>query len=146
MEGNCRNIYYNARRASGFTQERWAEHLGVSPEAVRQYESGKIMPSDDIVLQMAEISEQLKLPYWHLQRKSRLAGAILPELEENKGLPEAVLDLLIQIDDFKTDGLPKLMRIAADGQISDEELADYDHAVEQLQQLIRKAFDLSYAK
>ena len=146
MEGNFRNIYYNARRASGFTQERWAEHLGVSPEAIRQYESGKIMPSDDIVLQMAEISEQLKLPYWHLQRKSRVAAAILPELEENKCLPEAVLDLLIQIDDFKTDGMPKLMRIAADGQVADEETADYNHAIEQLQELIRKAFDLSYAK
>ena len=146
MKEDCKNIYRIARDASGFTQERWSEHLGISPEAVRQYEAGKIMPSDDIVLRMAEVSGVLMLPYWHLQRKSRIAAAILPELEEQKGLPEAVLALLIQIEDFQADGMPKLVRIAADGRISDEERPDYEKAVSQLQDLIRKAFDLGYAK
>lgn len=146
MKDNCRNIYYNARKASGFTQERWAEHLGISTEAVRQYEAGTIMPSDDIVLQMAEISEQLKLPYWHLTRKSRIAASILPELDDQKGLPEAVLGLLIQIEDFQSGGMQQLVRIAADGKISSDEEAAYDAAIEQLRDLIRRAYQLGYAK
>lgn len=146
MKDNCRNIYYNARKASGFTQERWAEHLGISTEAVRQYEAGTIMPSDDIVLQMAEISEQLKLPYWHLTRKSRIAASILPELDDQKGLPEAVLGLLIQIEDFQSGGMQQLVRIAADGKISSDEEATYDAAIEQLRDLIRRAYQLGYAK
>ena len=78
MKDNCRNIYRIARDTAGLTQERWAENLGISVEAVRQYEAGTIMPGDDIVLQMAEISGQLILPYRHLVRKSRVAAAILP--------------------------------------------------------------------
>ena len=56
MKENFGNIYFNARKAAGLTQERWAEFLGISPEAVRQYENGIIMPGEDILLQMADIS------------------------------------------------------------------------------------------
>ena len=34
------NIYRQARETAGMTQQRWAEMLGVSTEAVKQYESG----------------------------------------------------------------------------------------------------------
>ena len=30
MQDTCRNLYYNARKAAGLTQERWAEVLGVT--------------------------------------------------------------------------------------------------------------------
>ena len=71
---------------------------------------------------------------------------ILPELEEQKGLPEAVLGLLIQIEDVQSSVMPKLVRIAADGRISEEERDDYSAAVGQLQELIRKAFAIGFAK
>ena len=56
MKEHCRNIYQTARRTAGSTQEHWAEQIGVSVEAVRQYEGGIIMPSDEVVLRMAEVS------------------------------------------------------------------------------------------
>ena len=146
MKDNCRNIYRIARDTAGLTQERWAENLGISVEAVRQYEAGTIMPGDDIVLQMAEISGQLILPYRHLVRKSRVAAAILPELDDELGLSETVLSLLIQIDDFREDGLRKLTRIAADGKVSQEEADTYDDAMRQLQRLVALAMSLSYIK
>lgn len=146
MKDNCRNIYRIARDTAGLTQERWAENLGISVEAVRQYEAGTIMPGDDIVLQMAEISGQLILPYRHLVRKSRVAAAILPELDDELGLSETVLSLLIQIDDFREDGLRKLTRIAADGKVSQEEADTYDEAMRQLQRLVALAMSLSYIK
>lgn len=40
------------------TQERFAEALDISVESVRQYESDKIMPSDDVVTRMVEVSGQ----------------------------------------------------------------------------------------
>lgn len=146
MDTKSRNIYESARVAAGMTQERWAEHLGISADSVRKYEGGKMMPSDDIVLKMAEISDMLKLAYWHLQRKSRIAAAILPELDAELGLPEAVLSLLIQIDDFREDGLPKLVRIAADGKIDESEAEAYDRAMRQLSDLIRSAVALSLGR
>lgn len=145
MERDARNIYRNARTASGMTQERWAEHLGISPDSVRRYESGEMMPADDIVIEMAELSGQHILAYWHLVRKSRIASVILPELDQ-AGLPEAVLSLLIQIDDFREDGMKKLLRIAADGKIDDSEAEAYEDAVIQLAKLIAAAMALGYAK
>lgn len=146
MKERSGNIYRNARQTAGLTQERWAEYLGISPEAVRQYEGGIIMPGDEVVLKMAEVSGMHILAYWHLVRKSRLAAKILPELEEQKGLPEAVLGLLIQLDDFREDGMKKLVRIAADGKIDEEETEDYLRILEQLRELLRRGYELSYAE
>ena len=146
MKTSFGNIYRNARQASGLTQERWAEMIGVSAEAVRQYEAGTIMPGDDVLLMMADISGMKILPYWHLSRKSRIAGAILPDLDDQKGLPEAVLGLLIGIDDFKTVGLPQLLRIAADGKVSRDEEEAYRQAMGQLMDVVRLAYACGYAK
>lgn len=140
------NIYRNARITAGLTQERWSEYLGISPDSVRKYENGEMMPADDVLLMMADISGLKILPYWHLSRKSRIASAILPELNEQACLSEAVLGLLIAIDDFKTDGLAKLTRIAADGKVDESEREDYASAVDQLEELVRRAYDLAYAK
>ena len=130
MEQKSPNIYKNARITAGLTQERWSEYLGISPDSVRKYEAGEMLPGDDVVLKMAEVSGQLILPYWHLTRKSRIAAAILPELEEEKGLPEAVLGLLIQID----------------GRITENEAEDYERAISQLSVLVSRAMALGYAK
>ena len=146
MKERSGNIYRNARQTAGLTQERWAEYLGISPEAVRQYEGGIIMPSDEVVLKMAEVSGMHILAYWHLVRKSRLAAKILPELEEQKGLPEAVLGLLIQLDDFREDGMKKLVRIAADGKIDEDETEEYLRILEQLRELLRRGYELSFAE
>lgn len=145
MAKDARNIYRNARIASGMTQERWAEHLGITPDSVRRYESGEMMPADDIVIQMAELSAQHILCYWHLVRKSRIAAVILPELDQ-LGLPEAVLGLLIQIEDFRDTGMKKLLRIAADGKVDDDEAADYEDAIRQLTAVVRSAMALGYSK
>ena len=146
MKERSGNIYRNARQTAGLTQERWAEYLGISPEAVRQYEGGIIMPSDEVVLKMAEVSGMHILAYWHLVRKSRLAAKILPELEEQKGLPEAVLGLLIQLDDFREDGMKKLVRIAADGKIDEDETEEYLQILDQLRELLRRGYELSFAE
>lgn len=146
MQEDCGNIYRNARKAAGLTQERWAEYLGISVEAVRQYEGGLIMPGDEILLRMADISGVKILPYWHLSRKSRLAATILPELEDQRGLSEAVLSLLIQIENFEGDGLRSLIRIAEDGHVSPEEAGDFDEALRQLRDVVRSAYALGYAK
>lgn len=146
MKEDCGNIYRNARRTAGLTQERWAECLGLAPETIRQYESGIIMPSDEVVTAMSEVSGQHILCYWHLVRKSRIAANILPELEEQKCLPEAVLSLLIMIDDFREDGLVRLTRIAADGKVSRDEAEDYDEALRQIRELVRRAYACGYAE
>ena len=145
MENDCRNIYRAARRAAGLTQERWAEVLGISPDAVKQYEAGKILPGDEVVLAMTEVSGLTALGYWHLVNKSRVAGRILPNLCR-RTLAEAVLNLLNKTDDFTRGGLEDLKRLAADGKISAEEVVAYGEALAQLREVIAAAYELEYAE
>lgn len=145
MQSDYRNIYQDARRTAGLTQERWAELLGISVDAVRQYETDRILPSDEVVLRMAEAAGQQIICYWHLIHKSRVAASLLPELDR-KRLPEAVLSLLVAVQHFQDDGMRELTRIAADGKISQEEQADYMTAMEQLQSVVREALHLQFAE
>ena len=93
------NIYYNARKTAGMTQARWAEMLGVAEESVRRYEAGTMMPADDIVLRMADLSGLQILGTWHLRLKSAVAADVLPEVQRLP-LAQAVVQLLDAIDDF----------------------------------------------
>ncbi len=145
MQDDYRNIYLNARRTAGLTQERWAEVLGISVESVRLYEGGMNMPSDNVVLRMAEVAGQHIICYWHLLAKSRVAAGILPEITE-KPLPEAVLDLLVKLQDFSEDGMQDLTRIAADGMVAAEEREAYTYAMAQLRALVAAGLHMEYTK
>ena len=65
-----RNIYKTARKVAGLTQERWAEAVGVSVDSIRGYETGAVVPADETVRAMAEISGLSPLAYWHLCNKA----------------------------------------------------------------------------
>lgn len=145
MEQEYRNIYKSARRAAGLTQERWAEVLGISVDSVRQYETGRVLPPDEVVLAMAEVAGQTILGYWHLVNKSRVAGRILPLLRV-RTLPEAVLNLLTRVEDFSRGGLEDLKRLAADGKIDADEVIAFGEALSELRELIAAAYELEYAK
>ena len=145
MEPDYRNIYRDARQTAGLTQERWAELLGISADSVRQYETDRMTPSDEVVLRMAEAAGQQIICYWHMVRKSRIAAKLLPELDRTQ-LPEAVLQLLVSVQQFEGDGLHELIRIAADGKISPEEQKAYGAALEQLRAVISAALTVEYAE
>lgn len=145
MQEVCRNLYYNARRTAGLTQERWAEALGISVESVRLYEGGVNMPSDEIALRMAEVAGQQIICYWHLLQKSKAAASLLPQVEK-KPLPESVLNLLVKMKDFMHDGMQELARIAADGRVDPEERKAYNYAMQQLRELLAAGMCVEYAE
>ena len=145
MERDYRNIYRYARKRTGFSQEYWAEMIGVSADAVRQYEAGRMLPSDDVALAMSEVAGWRALCYRHLIQKSLAAQKILPELQE-KTLPEAVLSLLCRVEDFSRGGLEDLKRLAADGRISADEVVAFGEALAELREMIGAAYELQYAR
>lgn len=146
MQENYRNICKIGRTTAGMTQERWAEAIDYSVESVRLCEAGKMMPSDDVVLRMVEVSAQPVLGYWHLLNKSRMAAQILPEVESTP-LPQAVIQLILRIRDFaekhRTD---KLMEIAADGRIDDMERDDFNAIVQELDAVVQAVMQLKYSE
>ena len=86
------------------------------------------------------------LGYWHLQNKSRMAAAILPQVESTP-LPQAVLQLILRIRDFaerhRTD---RLMEIAADGRIDHLERETFDTIVAELDAVVQAVMQLKYAE
>ena len=139
------NIYYNARKTAGMTQARWAEMLGVAEESVRRYEAGTMMPADDIVLRMADLSGLQILGTWHLRLKSAVAADVLPEVQRLP-LAQAVVQLLDAIDSFEEKHHARtLISIAADGQVCPEEQEMFDRVVRDLQPLIRAALQIDFA-
>lgn len=144
METNYANIYFSARKTAGLTQERWAELLGLSVDAVGQYERDVILPSDEVVLRMAEAAGQQIVCYWHLLHKSRVAGTVLPDVER-KPLPQAVLNLLDRFEDFSEGGMKDLIRIGADGKVDRREAELFDRCLRDLRELIQAAYELHYA-
>lgn len=146
MQDNYKNIYRLARETAGLTQARWAEALGVSVEAVAQYEAGKIMPSDDVVSRMVEVSVLPALAYWHLRHKSTVAAQLLPAVERLP-LPQAVIQLLVRMRDFHDHHrADHLMDIAADGRVDLLEEKLLHEIVEELHGIIQAAMQVEYAE
>lgn len=146
MERNFGIIFKNARNTAGLTQERWAETLGVSVDAVQNYEYGRNFPTEETVLLMADISGYKILPYQYMSMKSRIGGEILPELDDRVSLPKAVLRLMVVLKDLQDLWTPKLMRMAADGKITEDEAAQFKSCMNQLTELTKCVYDLKYAE
>lgn len=146
MERESRNIYKIARKTAGYTQERWAEAVGVSVESVRNYEAGTQTPSEEIVKAMCEISGLTQLSYWHLCQKSSLAAEILPEVE-TVPLPQAVCAMSSSIRNFvRNERDARLLDMAADGKIDEMERQEFDEIVNELRYIVKAAMQLWYAE
>lgn len=142
MSEECRNIYKNARRAAGFTQEAAAEQLGVSVESVRAYETGQRVPPNDVVEQMVICYNAQRLAYQHLHETNVLMARVVPELE-----PRSILEVAVRIynrlNQFQNGhGLDRLMAIAEDGQIDQNERLEFDDIMEDLREIVKSGLEL----
>ena len=146
MEETVRNVCRIARKVAGQTQERWAESIDVSVESVRLYESGRAMPSDEVVTRMAEVSATPIICYWHLLNKSRVASKLLPPVEQLP-LAQAALRLLRRMKGFfdkhRDDAL---MEIAEDGKVELQEREDFGLILTELEAIVQAAMALRFSE
>lgn len=143
MDKKSRNIYKNARQTAGLTQERWAELLGISTDSVRRYESGQMLPGDDIVLSMAETTGILVLPLWHLRAKSAIAQDLIPDVPDVP-LPQAVLKLLTAVKAVGA-SVDELISIASDGIVDKREESIFEEIAEDLDEIVEAAIAVKCA-
>ena len=115
------SMYKTGRLLAGFTQERAAERLHISDRLLRRYESGEIRPSDDIVYHMVEIYNDQRLAVEHLRQGSRMAADLIPPVEDLPLQAVAIRAFNDIADIMAAQPERKLLRIAEDGVISEEE-------------------------
>ena len=135
------NLYQRARKATRLTQEEAAERIGVSPESMKQYESGRRVPPDGVVAKMVEVYDLPWLALEHSRATDQLG--VLPEVE-TKPLPQATITLTNRLRDA-ADRLAGLLRIAEDGVIDDAERPEFDNIVQDLRETIAAAYQVIYA-
>ena len=135
------NIYQRGRKTTLLTQEEAAERLGISPETLKRYETGRLTPPDETVARMCEVYGVSWLALEHAKATDRLG--ILPELEP-KPLPMATISLTNRLRDA-ADRLAGLLRIAEDGVIDDAERPEFDDIVQDLRETIAAAYQVIYA-
>lgn len=135
------NIYQRGRKTTLLTQEEAAERLHISPETLKRYEGGRLIPSDETVARMCEVYGARWLALEHAKATDRLG--ILPEVEP-KPLPMATISLTNRLRSA-ADRLAGLLRIAEDGVIDDAERPEFDNIVQDLRETIAAAYQVIYA-
>lgn len=142
MRSEDRNIYKNARRAAGFTQESAAEQLGISVESVRAYETGQRIPPNDVVEQMVICYNAQRLAYQHLHETNVLMARVVPQLEQ-RSLREIAVRIYNRMNRFQRDyGMDRLMSIVEDDRIDDTERAEFNAITYELGEIIKSGLEL----
>ena len=114
MARDSQNIYKNARKSAGLTQEKAAQYLNVSVDSLRDYEGDERPVPNDVASAMCDVYQVPYLAVQHLRQSSKLGERVVPEIQL-KDFPEAVLGVLAAVQRFvaKRDAM---IEIAADGQ------------------------------
>ena len=142
MQNDTRNIYKRARRNAGYTQEAAAEMLNVSVESLRAYETDRRIPAGDVVLQMMICYNCHQLPTQHLQETSALFNSVVPRLEE-RSLLAITVRIYNRLRSFQEDNrLDRLLAIAEDGVIDDQERPEFEAIISDLRQIIQSGLEL----
>lgn len=126
------NVYYEARKKAAMYNDRLssregaAEALGISPSTLADYELGltKFVPVENVI-RMADVynAPQLKP---HYCKNVCPIGCEMPVATEETSIELATLRMLKALDEGKIDEVKdRLVEIASDGVIDDDEKADF---------------------
>lgn len=138
------NCYQRARKNTQLSQERAAEGLYLSVESLKAYETGLRVPPNATVVAMAELYETPWLALEHLKNTSGPLG-VLPEGITVQSLQPVVIRLINSVLDFADRRRDRqLLRIAEDGEISEEERPEFMTIVAELDRIIRAALELKF--
>jgi transcriptional regulator with XRE-family HTH domain len=127
-------LYLISRTRAGLTREEAAERMFVDVSTLERYESGKTVPTHDRVLAMEETYGDRALSYRHCTELCPLGK--LHDPIEDIDFPTAVLGLISRYNDLGTQ-LDDLIRIAADGKVTEDEVGAYQK-IEKAMLMLRK--------
>ena len=143
MPGNGSQIYQTCREQAGLTQEQAAESLNCSVRQLARYEAGEAPVPDDIAYQMVVLYDSQLLEVQHLRLVSQVAADLLPPIVE-VNLSMASLALINRATEL-ADNYRRMMQIAEDDRIDDQERPDYQIIQKNVRAVIAASFCYLYA-
>lgn len=151
MKVNCNNIYRIARKSSvnpktgkAYTVENVAELVPISERSIAYYESGEMIPQDDVVCRLIELYGAKWLAYAHMQQNSLVGNTYLPKINY-WNLSESVLNLQVGMNDVASKQFD-LIQIAADGIISNDEVELWEKNKQALSKLTSNLLSILFLK
>ena len=143
MQDNCTNIYFAARRAAGYTREKAAEMLLISTRSLADYENSRTVPPNDVVERMCICYGCSQyLAFQHLHETNTLAARVIPALER-RSVMESVVRLYNRMKRFDDScGLERLLEIAEDNQIGEDEREDFNAIAADIRELVKTGLEL----
>ncbi|MDO4556872.1 MAG: helix-turn-helix transcriptional regulator [Lachnospiraceae bacterium] len=119
-----RNLYYQRRVELGLTREKASELLEViPPERIERIENEKFDPHPEEVLLMAEKYKMPELYNYYCTHQCPIGAKYIPEIKV-KDLSRIVLEMLVSLNSIH-EKKERLMEIAADGMVANDELQDF---------------------
>ena len=125
------SVYRKCREDAGLTRDRASELLEwISPDRIDRIERGS-EPHPDEVLRMAECYKRPELCNYYCTHNCQIGQKLIPEVQD-KDLANIVLELLNTLNtlDKKKN---RLIEIAADGTITEDEYQDFAAIQKQLE-------------
>lgn len=119
-----KNIYFTTREELGLSREKASELLeSITAERLVRIEHEKSSPQPDEVKIMAEKYKHPELKNYYCARQCPLGIDYVPEVK-TKNLATIVLEMLASLNTVE-EKKNRLIEIAADGVISEDEMQDY---------------------
>ena len=113
----------HSRESAGLTREAASERLGlISTDRIYRIENGSL-PDPEEVLKMAEIYKDVSLCNYYCAHECRIGQEYVPEVQI-KDLPQITLEILATLNKLTKDK-DRLLEIAVDGVISEDEITDF---------------------
>lgn len=129
-----KTIYQISREAAGFTREAAAEQLSfISSDRIEKIEYEKTMPHPEEILAMSDCYKNPSLCNYYCSHECPIGQEYVPEVKA-KDFSHITLEMLSTLNALTRDK-DRLIDIAADGKLSEDELPDFLQIKENLENM-----------
>ena len=129
-----KNIYQVTREGLGLTREKAAEVLsGMTADRIEKIENEKCIPHPEDVLIMANGYKAPNLCNHYCSTQCPIGQQYIPEIKI-KNLSQIVLEMLASLNSMNNKK-DRLIEIAADGEVDEEEIEDFIRIKEELEKI-----------
>jgi hypothetical protein len=130
-----KNVYLKIRKDElGLTREKASDLLQfITPERLEKIESEKSLAHPDEVLVMSEKYKKPDLCNYYCANQCPIGRRYVPEITMGE-LPTIVLQMLSSLNETEKEK-DRLVEIAADGKIGEDELKDFVHIQNELEKI-----------
>ena len=119
-----KNIFQQCREAQGLTREKASENMvGVSASRIEKSEYDLQEPTPYDIIQMADCYKRPDLCNYYCSHKCMIGDRYVPEVEISE-LPNIILETIASLNEINP-LTSRLIQIARDGKITDDEIKDF---------------------